>query len=329
MFKKSKFIFLLILCFVLITIIPLYSLAENDFDSQLLQLKTPCEQMLIDGSGIVRTGDSFYHPEYFSGIIPTDKREEFELPAINGSFTSSDKKIAEINNDGLITAIAEGKSILTYEKEDGTKTSIEISIKDNTTPLDAQNLVYTGLHAFLATGLKRLSKANDFSRWYYKSNKEVGWCSVFASYCINFAGIDTYKYNTIPIDEITESSIFGVLEGQVGHQWDAFSSVDRFVNIPRPGYLVIYGDRSNEYRFTHVGLVVEVEDMSDGWYKVRTVEGNMSNTVKSYCYMYNSNVAHPKENMAVVDESEQDNDLIQYALHTDHWDVFGFCASWI
>ncbi|NMD37615.1 MAG: CHAP domain-containing protein, partial [Christensenellaceae bacterium] len=224
-------------------------------------------------------------------------------------------------------ALNEGVCEITYKKSNEIlKTTIKVS--NSTIPLGIRNLTYIGKREFLVNQMSRLPKYNQYAKWYYKKHKEVGWCSVFTSYVTNAAGIDTYKYNTIPIDEINKYSVFGLLEGQVGHQWDGFTSVNRFTNIPQPGYYVIYGNRKNAYRFTHVGLVVDVEKFPDGWYQVTTVEGNMSNTVKKYCFMYNSNIEHPKENMAEVDKEQQINELTQYKLHTDHWCVFGFCATW-
>jgi hypothetical protein len=127
-------------------------------------------------------------------------------------------------------------------------------------------------------------------------------------------------------------------EGQVGNQYDAFQSLGRFVGIPRPGYLVIYGELNNGYRTTHIGIVVDVQDRGDGIYQVSTVEGNMSNTVKSYTYLYDSNKDNHtvgvetglklQKNMSVLPEEEQTDPLTQYKLHTTHWCVFGFCASW-
>ena len=61
------------------------------------------------------------------------------------------------------------------------------------------------------------------------------------------------------------------------------------MSVPKPGYLVIYADMSNAYRTVHIGSVTDVQDLGDGLYAVTTVEGNMSNSVKSYSYVYDSN----------------------------------------
>ncbi len=296
------------------------------FENEIEELKSPKELMIENNVCDLRVGDALYFPLVVKDIIPRDEIETFE-PEIDGAFSSTDEKIAFVDKNGYIVAINEGECDIIYEKPSG-KISMKVNVSNSTIPLGIRNLTYIGKREFLFNQMSRLPKYNQYAKWYYKKKKEVGWCSVFTSYATNASGIDTYKHNTIPIDEINNYSVFGLLEGQVGHQWDGFTSVNRFTNIPQPGYYVIYGNRKNAYRFTHVGLVVDVEQFPDGWYKVTTVEGNMSNTVKKYCYMYNSNIEHPKENMAEVEKDQQTNALTQYKLHTDFWDVFGFCATW-
>ena len=91
---------------------------------------------------------------------------------------------------------------------------------------------------------------------------------------------------------------------------------------------------SNAYRTVHIGSVTDVEDLGDGLYAVTTVEGNMSNSVKSYCYVYDSN--KPNHMVGVEEGLKLQNNVraagtdaslrpaAQYRLHTDHWSVFGF-----
>ena len=92
------------------------------------------------------------------------------------------------------------------------------------------------------------------------------------------------------------------------------------------------------YRTTHIGSVTDVVDLGDGLYAVTTVEGNMSNTVKSYRYIYDSNKTNHyigtenrnklQYNMSVLPADMQTDPLVQYDLHTDYWSVFGFCQTW-
>lgn len=77
----------------------------------------------------------------------------------------------------------------------------------------------------------------------------------------------------------------------------------------------------------HIGSVTDVEELGDGLYAVTTVEGNMSNSVKSYCYVYDSNKPNHmvgveeglklQNNMSELPEQMHSDPLVQYELHTD------------
>jgi hypothetical protein len=94
----------------------------------------------------------------------------------------------------------------------------------------------------------------------------------------------------------------------------------------------------NGYRVTHIGIVVDAIPLDDGMYRITTVEGNMSNSVKSYVYLYDSNKDNHlvgvekgkklQRNMSPVAEDDREDPLPQYDLHTDYWSVFGFCETW-
>ena len=81
-----------------------------------------------------------------------------------------------------------------------------------------------------------------------------------------------------------------------------------------------------------------MEELGDGRYVVTTVEGNVSNSVKSYRFIYDSSKANHlvgqteglklQNNMEELPKDQQTDPLIQYELHTDHWSVFGFCETW-
>ena len=299
---------------------------EDEFERQLSQLKSPKELMMENGFAKVRVGDEFILPYANKEIIPTDERETFSFNK-KLKINNSNPEVVSVNEFGLVKALNIGVSRIQIEENNKT-TDFVVEVGTDNAPLSIQNLVYIGKREFLSNQMHRLPKYNQYAKWYYKKKKEVGWCSVFASYCVNAAGLNTFKYNTINIDSVNKDYVFGLLEGQVGHQWDGYSSVNRFVDIPKPGYFVIYGNTKNAYKFTHIGLVVDVVNKGDGIYKITTVEGNMSNTVKCYSYLYDSKIKHPKKNISELPKSEQTNQLIQYKEHTGYWSVFGFCATW-
>jgi hypothetical protein len=100
----------------------------------------------------------------------------------------------------------------------------------------------------------------------------------------------------------------------------------------------MYANRKNAYLFTHIGIVTDVVDLNDGLYQITTVEGNMSSTVKSYTYVYDSNLSNHlltsnsrekiQSNILMVPETERTDPLTQYDT-TEDFAVFGFCATWL
>lgn len=299
---------------------------DSEFKAQLEVLKSPIQLMLETGKANLRCGDQFYLPFIEESIIPADEFAAYKSN-MKGEATTSDPSVAEVTKDGLIRILKNGKVRITYT-ENSKESLLDINVADEHQPLSIQNLIYIANYEYLNTAMARLPKYNKYAKWYYKKQKEVGWCSVFSSYVTNASGLPAFKHDTVDLNSLSANKAFGLLEGQVGHQWDGFHSVDRFTNIPKPGYYVIYGNRKNAYKYTHIGLVVEAAALENGKYRIRTVEGNMSNTVKSYCYLYDSSISHPKENMFELPQNERSNPLYQYTLHTNFWSVFGFCATW-
>jgi len=306
------------------------------FEAADTALLTPKQAALASGAFALRLGDTVYVPAVSPEITPFDELDTQVLPPVEGTFDSSDPAVVSVDDAGLMTGLAEGEATVTYHAPGG-DIACAVTVSADALPLRIQALVYVARHEFYLNQRKRLPKYNQYAKWYYGKKKEVGWCSVFTIWCANASGTDPVKETSI--DSADPADIVLFREGQVGNQYDGFYKLDRFTNIPKPGYLVIYADLSKGYRTTHIGIVVDVADRGDGMYQVTTVEGNMSNTVKSYSYLYDSNAYNNtvgvekgrklQENMSTLPEAEQTDPLVQYKLHTDHWAVFGFGASWL
>ena len=320
-------------------LLPALSFADDDtaplFAQRLSELQTPAEAAIVAGRYELRTGNSAIFPYLYPAVIPFDEQAETPLLAPEGTFSSDDETIVMVDESGLMTAVGSGETTVRWQAPEGEK-SITVAVSDEYISEIAKNYVYVLNREYFSVARERLPKYNQYAKWYYGKKKEVGWCSVFTIYCANAAGFDPIEEKEINPESDYTDLFFR--EGQVGNQYDGFRKLGRFVGVPKPGYTVIYVDMSKAYLTTHIGSVVAVEDRGDGIFAVTTVEGNMSNTVKRYTYLYDSNCSnheittdtrkHLQENMAMLPEDEHTDPLSQYELHTDHWSVFGFGATW-
>ncbi|MBE5801723.1 MAG: hypothetical protein E7319_05475 [Clostridiales bacterium] len=327
------------LVMALVCLAPLAAFAAEDltplFQERLEALQTPAEEGIATGLYTLRTGDSAYMPHVSPGVIPFDQQEETPVPAPQGVFSSDDESIVTVTANGMMTGVSAGETVVRWLSPEGEKT-VTVTVADDAITEIAKNYVYVLNREYYSVARAKLPKYNQYAKWYYRKKKEVGWCSVFTIFCANAAGFDPIEEKTLD-PEAGYTSLF-LREGQVGDQYDGFNKLGRFVGVPKPGYLVIYVDMKKAYLTTHVGSVVAVEDRGNGIYAVTTVEGNMSNSVKRYTYLYDSNCSnheittdtrkHLQDNMATLPEAEHTDPLAQYELHTDHWSVFGFCATW-
>lgn len=337
--KMTLFRRLAVLMIAAIMLFPSLASAATDlgplFDEALANLLTPAQQGEQTGAYDLHTGDSAYAPCVNPGIIPYDEQAEFVYPEVSGVFTSSDESIVTISENGVMTGVAPGEATVTCQLEDG-EHIYTVTVSDDALPETVKNYIYVLNQEFYSVKRERLPKYNKYAKWYYGKKKEVGWCAVFAIYCANASGNQPLGEKEVDTENPPMVQFFR--EGQVGNQYDGFNSLGRFVDVPKPGYMVVYADMSNAYRTTHIGSVTDVRDMGDGIYMVTTVEGNMSSSVKSYCYLYDSNKTNHyigvdnrnrlQYNMSEVPVELQTDPLVQYTLHTDHWSVFGFGQTW-
>ncbi|NLV58923.1 MAG: CHAP domain-containing protein [Clostridiales bacterium] len=309
---------------------------QEAFETAAARLCTPAQEGMASGSYALHPGESAYMPHLAPEIIPFDQQQEAVSPQVSGTFDSSNDQVVTVSRMGLMTAVGEGSAQVVHRAGEGNIISYQIAVSENTPTELAKNMAYIARLEFLQTQRAKLPKYNKYARWYYGKKKEVGWCSVFTIYCANAAGANPIKRKEA--EQVQPDATLYLREGQVGHQYDGFMALDRFGGIPRVGYLVIYADLDNAYRTTHIGIVTDVKDQGQGLYIITTVEGNMSNTVKSYVYLYDSTKDNHRvgmekglklqRNMSEVPEADRTDVLPQYALHTDHWAVFGFCETW-
>jgi len=315
-----------------------FALAGRDpaaFDAARSALLTPARQGVAALEYGLHPGESAYVPEVAPEITPFDEPEAIVHPPVSGSFKSSDETILTVDDRGLMTAREPGVVRVTYHREAG-DVHYRVTVAEDIPTERAKAMAYVAMREFLETRQARLPKYNKYAKWYYGKKREVGWCAVFGIWCANASGSEPLKEKDST--EVSEDATLYLKEGQVGNQYDGFYALERFGAIPRIGYMVIYADMRNGYRFTHIGIVVNTVPLENGMYWVTTVEGNMSNSVKSYGYLYDSNKSNYlvgvekglklQRNMSQVPEDDRGDPLPQYELHTDYWTVFGFCETW-
>ncbi len=325
----------------LMTLACVPALADDDrdalFDAAAAALRSPAQEGVISGAYSLRLGDTAYVPAVAPEIAPFDEPEAASPIPIDGTFDSSDESVVSVSMGGVMTAVGEGAATVTYHAAAG-DIVCSVTVARDTPAEKAKAMAYIAKREYYTVKRARLPKYNKYAKWYYGKKKEVGWCSVFTIWCANASGNEPIKEKAAP-ETLDQAAVLYFREGQVGNQYDGFMRLGRFGGIPRVGYPVIYADLSKGYRTTHIGVVVEAEERGDGSYQVTTVEGNMSNSVKSYCYLYDSKLDNStvgvekglklRANMSELPAGEQTDPLLQYELHTDHWAVFGFGMSWL
>ncbi len=177
----------------------------------------------------------------------------------------------------------------------------------------------------------KLSRSNKYTKWHYNDNRAVGWCGNFFSWCANEGGLEAVKFKKTEgylfTDEVTDDMIVYAKEAAVPKAQGAYRNMNRFTDVPRPGYEIIYGVIGGTSS-THIGMVESVTEIGEGVYELTTLEGNVSNTVKRYCYRYIVNPKVKYQNFRAVPEAEQTRDDAQYELHKENWFITGFGQTW-
>ena len=163
---------------------------------------------------------------------------------------------------------------------------------------------------------KKLKKSNKYTKWW--NNYEWEWCAGFTTWCTLEAGIPQDDEKTILKRE--EGTIEGDLDGIYSCKASSptklihsFLHMHRTTMIPQKGFIVLYGEESN-YKI-HVGIVYDVQKLDNGKYRLTTIEGNMSNTVRMYVAdyepvdVYHEQKRSPKtSNLSAVPEAEQEGE---------------------
>ncbi len=226
-----------------------------------------------------------------------------------------------------ILSFNEGFASLTAVLENGTEVYYDVVVTEDAVPGPIRDAVALALSEWETYLGKTFTQRNKYTAWYCGTGPKCyfGWCGGFASYCLDTAGVPMDEPNDSVPHETGEP--YAVHAAGVGKLYKGFTNMERITNIPKPGYLVIYGKR-DYYNFMHVGMITDAEPLGDGKYIVRTVEGNMSSRIKRYCYLYDANDTTEHNYSEAPEEYQTDKDTFQYTIHQKKWFVYAICQTW-
>ena len=204
-----------------------------------------------------------------------------------------------------------------------------------------QAMIGTARAEWEKVGGKALPKSNKYTQWV--NDAEWGWCAGFTSWCAMKAGVPQESLSRIlKRPEGEADPVFSCSAVSPGKLLRAFQHMHRTTMIPRKGFFVLYGDRTNFT--THVGLVWDVQLLENGKYRLTTIEGNMRSAVRMYIADYVPVDVYAEQhhkprtsNLSAVPEDERDGEDTKARTYhirvsdTDgsDWYVTCFLMTWM
>lgn len=259
-------------------------------------------------------------------------REQYQMRAgkQKGEWVSSNPAVLSVDGKGLVTALREGQASISLTDQGKVLMAKDFLVQAQAdVPESIQAAIDLALSEWQAAFGKTFKRGNKYTKWYYGPSASFGWCGAFTAYSLGVAGVPQAKTNTFKkLKPLDHGQPYGVREAGVPKLLEGYNNLDRITNIPRPGYLVIYGKRGG-YKTIHVGLVTQVVDHGDGTYTIETAEGNLSSRVKRLSYLYDSRLPSSQQNISVLPEADRtQNDVFQYALARSNWVITCFAQTW-
>ncbi len=260
----------------------------------------------------------------------------FSLP-FQGYWESDAPEIAA-GEGNAITAYEAGYAVLALISPEGDEWLVEVEVSEDPVPAVIRDAIGIALNEWEEVGEKRLPQdpsGNKYTKWWKYA---CGWCGAFVSYCLDQAGVPLEPTDTYRKVKPHEGGIpYSLREAAVPKLYTGFENMERITDVPRPGYLIIFGAKGY-YAYVHVGMVTDVIDLGDGMYQVYTVEGNIGgSTIKRFCFLYNAKAEKQEQNMSYLPESEwAEPDTFYYEgprqTKSDgkkyNWYVTAFCQTW-
>ena len=204
-------------------------------------------------------------------------------------------------------------------------------------PAEIQSMLDIAYEQLIETDGKNLKEKNKFTKW--RNNYTFEWCGGFVTWCMLEAGIPMEEKNKIQDGEV--EGLFHVKEAGVGKLYEGYAKLNRITRVPQKGYIAVYGNEGSggSTPYYHVGLVYDVEKLSDGKYRITTIEGNVKgHTVKMYVRDYDLDKASDKKqkpkDMTLVPKEERDREETNifsygYAYTKKNMYITIFLMPWI
>ena len=204
-------------------------------------------------------------------------------------------------------------------------------------PAEIQNMLDIAYEQLIETDGKNLKEKNKYTKW--RNDYKFEWCGGFVTWCMLEAGIPMEEKNKISDGEV--EGLFHVKEAGVGKLYDGYARLNRITRVPQKGFIAVYGNEGSggSTPYYHVGLVYDVEKLSDGIYRITTIEGNVKgHTVKMYVRDYDLNKASDKKqkpkDMSLVPKEERDREETSifsygYAYTKKNMYITIFLMPWI
>ena len=175
---------------------------------------------------------------------------------------------------------------------------------------------------------QKLKKSNKYTKW--RNNYEWGWCAGFVTWLM--LQLDVPMERMADMKEEPLEGVIHVKEASVAKVMRGYMKAGRSTDVPQKGFLIVYGSTKDPVSKTvHIGLVYDVQELGDGKYRITTIEGNMSNTVRMYVHDYDRNADKTKNLSAIPEEerTEPETTAFTYKMPSKNWYANVFLMPWI
>ncbi len=228
----------------------------------------------------------------------------------------------------LAVCCLSGHALAASKKTKPTPTPAPVAISTDVleVPETIRQLLDLAHDEWEALGGKAIKKSNKYTKW--RNDYEWGWCGGFITWCMLQLEVPQERLNDIQEGEVP--GVVHVMEASVGKLLTGYLRMNRTTRVPQKGFLVVYG-KKNAGGYVHVGLVWDVEVLPDGKYRLTTIEGNMSNTIRMYIRDYDMNAQSQSKNLTMVPKAErtrEESRAFTYKIPSG-WYINMFMMPWV